>query len=169
MKAGMKMHLDLTVQEAVDRLSGNVADDIKDYDKIHEHILGLADLLSSGILAQFPDRLEEGRPQVQVEDGIPGHEFGRGGDIGVRLVLRLGALEDETAHQGEPGAGPVLGNEFRPDPVRVLRVALEGPGRVRDPPGGPRVPVGRARQARTGQGPAPPPCRNTASKRSPWT
>lgn len=56
MKAGMKMHLDLTLQEAVDRLQGRYAEDIRDYDKIHEHILGLADLLSSGMIAQFPDR-----------------------------------------------------------------------------------------------------------------
>ncbi len=56
MKAGMKMHLDLTLQEAVDRLHGRYAEDIRDYDKIHAHILGLADLLSAGLMAQFPDR-----------------------------------------------------------------------------------------------------------------
>jgi hypothetical protein len=56
MKAGMKMHLDLTLQEAVDRLQGRYAEDIRDYDKIHEHILGLADLLNTGLIAQFPDR-----------------------------------------------------------------------------------------------------------------
>ncbi len=56
MKAGMKMHLDLTLKEATDRLQGKYADDVKDYDKVHEHILGLADLLSSGIEKQFPKR-----------------------------------------------------------------------------------------------------------------
>ena len=56
MQAGMKMHLDLTLQEAVDRLQGRYAEDIRDYDKIHEHILGLADLLSTGIIAQFPEK-----------------------------------------------------------------------------------------------------------------
>ena len=56
MKAGMKMHLDLTLKEAVDRLEGNMAADIQDYDQVHDHILGLADLLSSGIMAQFPDQ-----------------------------------------------------------------------------------------------------------------
>lgn len=56
MKMGMKMHLDLTLREAVNRLQGRYAQDIRDYDEIHEHILGLADLLSSGLIAQFPDR-----------------------------------------------------------------------------------------------------------------
>lgn len=58
MKAGMKMHLDLTLDEAVARLQGRYADDIKDYDKVHEHILGLADTLSDGVMSQFPDRFE---------------------------------------------------------------------------------------------------------------
>ena len=57
MKAGMKMHLDLTLDEATARLKGDFAADIKDYDKVHEHILGLADTLSTGILAQFPAQL----------------------------------------------------------------------------------------------------------------
>lgn len=56
MKAGMKMHLDLTLDEATARLKGDYAADIKDYDKVHEHILGLADTLTSGIVAQFPDK-----------------------------------------------------------------------------------------------------------------
>jgi hypothetical protein len=56
MKADMKMHLDLTLQEAVDHLQGNFAADVQDYDKVHVHILGLADLLSSGIEKQFPQK-----------------------------------------------------------------------------------------------------------------
>jgi len=59
MKSGMKMHLDLTLAEASARLHGNYAEDIKDYDKVHDHILGLADLLSSGIMQQFPDRFSK--------------------------------------------------------------------------------------------------------------
>ncbi len=58
MKAGMKMYLDLTLDEAVARLQGKFADDIKDYDKVHEHILGLADTLSNGIMRQFPDKFD---------------------------------------------------------------------------------------------------------------
>jgi len=59
MKAGMKMHLDLTLAEATDQLQGKYADGITEYDKIHTHILGLADLLSSGIEKQFPDKFSK--------------------------------------------------------------------------------------------------------------
>jgi hypothetical protein len=58
MKSEMKMHLDLTLQEALDRFGGKWAEDIKDYDRVHEHILGLADTLTSGIAAQFPAKLK---------------------------------------------------------------------------------------------------------------
>ena len=54
MRAQMKMHLDLTLAEATARLQGKYADDISDYDKVHNHILGLADVLSAGVIKQFP-------------------------------------------------------------------------------------------------------------------
>src|SRR5947207_1490901 len=56
MKAQMKMHLDLTMEEATSHLKNNFAADVAAYDKVHNHILGLADALSAGIMAQFPDR-----------------------------------------------------------------------------------------------------------------
>jgi len=56
MKAHMKDHLDLTLEEAVARLQGRYADDIAAYDKIHVQILSMADMLSGGIIAQFPEK-----------------------------------------------------------------------------------------------------------------
>ena len=56
MKAHMKDHLDLTLKEAVARLQGRYADDIAAYDEIHVQILGMADMLSDGIIAQFPNK-----------------------------------------------------------------------------------------------------------------
>jgi hypothetical protein len=56
LKAMMKQHLDLTLSEAVAHLNGDYANDIADYDKVHDHILGMADALSAGIASQFPDR-----------------------------------------------------------------------------------------------------------------
>lgn len=50
----MRMHLDLTLQEAANRLGGNFEQDIADYDQVHSAILEMADFLSLGIIHQFP-------------------------------------------------------------------------------------------------------------------
>src|SRR5574340_668851 len=52
----MKSHLDLTTKEAVARLRGKWTADIAAYDAVHREILGMADMLSTGILQQFPQR-----------------------------------------------------------------------------------------------------------------
>jgi hypothetical protein len=52
----MKGHLDQTLSEAVNRLMGKYDADVRDYDKIHKHILMMADTLSKGIIKQFPGR-----------------------------------------------------------------------------------------------------------------
>jgi hypothetical protein len=56
MKAEMHRHLDLTTQEAVARLQGNWTADVAAYDKVHQHILHMSDMLSQGITKQFPAR-----------------------------------------------------------------------------------------------------------------
>jgi hypothetical protein len=56
MRSMMKVHLDETLAEAVDRLNGRFAADIRDYDSVHRHILEMADMLSDGIMQQFPKR-----------------------------------------------------------------------------------------------------------------
>ena len=56
MKAEMHRHLDLTTKEAVARLQGNWTADVAAYDKVHHHILHMSDMLSQGIVKQFPAR-----------------------------------------------------------------------------------------------------------------
>jgi hypothetical protein len=56
MQAMMADHLDLTLAEAVARLQGDFAADIAAYDEIHVQILHMADMLSDGIISQFPGR-----------------------------------------------------------------------------------------------------------------
>jgi hypothetical protein len=56
MRAMMKTHLDETLKEAQDRLAGNFAADIADYEAVHRSILEMADMLSDGIMRQFPRR-----------------------------------------------------------------------------------------------------------------
>jgi hypothetical protein len=56
MRNEMRHHLDLTLQEAQARLRGDWKADIAAYELIHTHILGMADVLSTGIISQFPQR-----------------------------------------------------------------------------------------------------------------
>ena len=56
MREAMKAHLDQTLAEAAHELAGDYAASVADYEVVHAHILGMADLLSSGIMRQFPHR-----------------------------------------------------------------------------------------------------------------
>ena len=56
MKAMMHDHLRLTTNEALARLQGDWAADVAAYDQIHLQALGMADMLSIGIVDQFPRR-----------------------------------------------------------------------------------------------------------------
>jgi hypothetical protein len=56
MKAMMREHLRLTTNEAVARLQANWPADVRAYDAIHRQALHMADMLTAGIVAQFPRR-----------------------------------------------------------------------------------------------------------------
>jgi hypothetical protein len=56
MRAAMKGHLDQTLAEASHELAGQYEASVADYDEIHHHILGMADVLSTGIIRAFPKR-----------------------------------------------------------------------------------------------------------------
>ena len=56
MKAMMHDHLRLTTNEVVARLQKNWAADVRAYDRIHVQILHMADMLSAGLVEQFPAR-----------------------------------------------------------------------------------------------------------------
>ena len=56
MRHSMREHLDQTLAEASHELSGDYAASVADYDRIHDHILMMADVLSSGIVRAFPRR-----------------------------------------------------------------------------------------------------------------
>jgi hypothetical protein len=54
LKSAMDMHLNQTLDEATHQLKGDYATSVKDYERVVQHILGMADVLSDGIIAQFP-------------------------------------------------------------------------------------------------------------------
>ena len=56
MRAAMRSHLDQTLTEAQHELAGRYAAGVADYDVVHRHILGMADVLSEGIMRSFPRR-----------------------------------------------------------------------------------------------------------------
>ena len=59
MKKMMHEHLDLTTEEATAQIHADWTGSIAAYDKVHTQILGMADMLSDGIIAQFPDKFQE--------------------------------------------------------------------------------------------------------------
>ena len=56
MKTMLHEHLRLTANEALARIQGDWAADVAAYDEIHLQALGMADMLSDGIIKQFPSR-----------------------------------------------------------------------------------------------------------------
>ena len=52
----MTMHLETTTREVVARLQRKFDEDVAAFDAVYEHILHMSDVLSDGIVKQFPDR-----------------------------------------------------------------------------------------------------------------
>lgn len=60
MREMMREHLDLTLEEANAELNGDYRTSVRKFDEIQVHILDMADMLSEGIVAQFPNRFGTG-------------------------------------------------------------------------------------------------------------
>ena len=54
----MKVHLDQVITQAVDELSGNYAGSARAFGPYIRHILAMADMISGGIIRQFPHRFD---------------------------------------------------------------------------------------------------------------
>lgn len=60
MRAMMREHLDLTLEEATTYLNGDYEASIAAYDEVHLQALEMADMLSTGIIKQFPNKFKDG-------------------------------------------------------------------------------------------------------------
>ena len=56
MKTMMHDHLKYTTDEAVARIKKDYSADVSAYDNVHNEILKMADMLTDGIVAQYPDK-----------------------------------------------------------------------------------------------------------------
>jgi hypothetical protein len=81
----MREHLDLTLQEASLYIKGDYPGSVAMYDRVHEQILAMADMLTTGIERQFPEQFSGNSPVnlapvvggpgssvPQVNSGMPG-------------------------------------------------------------------------------------------------
>jgi hypothetical protein len=59
MRSMLREHLDTTNKEVSARLKKDWTGDVESYDKLHGQILKMADMLSSGIVKQFPEKFKK--------------------------------------------------------------------------------------------------------------
>lgn len=60
MRQMMRDHVDMTLEEAVAEVNGDYRTSVRKYDQVRSQILKMADMLSEGIVRQFPEKYSSG-------------------------------------------------------------------------------------------------------------
>lgn len=153
MRSMMRIHLDLTLQEAVDQLQGRYAESVASYDLIHDEILEMSDMLSEGLCRQFPGRSGPDRvgpaattpvapSHLKVEGSAggpgvarlrfavetPGHVRVRLYDVTGRLVRTLADRSFDTGEHDVTWDGADDGGRAAPRGVYFARLEYAGTG-----------------------------------------
>lgn len=112
MKSMMNTHLDTTLDEATARLHGDWKADIAAFDTARMHVLMMADGLSAGIIAQFPDKFADtpddppaASVEVKMAGGFQPQKLTVSAGTMVKWVNTGGAPHTVTADMGNAVSG----------------------------------------------------------------
>jgi hypothetical protein len=122
MKAMMREHLDLTTAEAVARKTADYAADVAAYDAVHLQILEMADMLTEGIIRQFPNQFRGcagGKNAPSVELSASGITLGQNAPNPFTDRTTIAYLIPETVKQAQLMVYDDMGNVVRKMDIRV--------------------------------------------------
>jgi hypothetical protein len=122
MKAMMREHLDLTTAEAVARKQGNYAADVAAYDAIHLQILEMADMLTEGIIQQFPNQFRGcagGKKAPAMEMSVSSATLGQNAPNPVTHRTVISYLIPETVKKAQVIVYDNMGNTVKTFDIRT--------------------------------------------------
>jgi hypothetical protein len=114
MKTMMKEHLDATAVEALARKNKDYAADVIAYDNVHNQILQMADMLTEGIIAQFPNMFKgcAGGKNQSTETSITGVKLNQNSPNPFSDNTIISYFVPETIKQAQIMVYDAMGNKL---------------------------------------------------------